>query len=206
MLTVQQSERLVIDPLVRLWNTEVRPQVTPNACVLSARIASEVFTYFGIKHEVISMAAMAVNDKMLAHQRAGLHFKEWDADAWSVGVGFGDNMIATGKDSRDGNGFDGHLVVVTESFYVDLTAYQFDRIGQGIDTGGSLVVPREEVTFPFVLNEGSPNSWFHISLKEGHLLVLNNGNNAYKNSPDWRNHYKRQTGDIIRSIRDEISL
>jgi hypothetical protein len=114
-------------------------------------------------------------------------------------------MVATNKDSRDANGFDGHLVVVTESFYVDLTAYQFDRIAQGIETGGSLVAPRENITYPFVLTERSENSWFHIALKQGHMLFLNNNNQAYKNSPDWRYHYKRQAGDIIRLIRDEIS-
>jgi hypothetical protein len=205
MTILAESEQLIINPLVKLWNSEVRPHVSVNACVLSARITSEVFSYFGVKHEVVPMAVMAMNDKMLAHQKAGLYFKEWDADAWSVGVGFGNDMVATNKDSRDANGFDGHLVVATESFYIDLTAYQFDRITQGIETGGSLIVPRGDIEYPFTLSEQSKNSWFHIALKQGHMLFLNNNNQVYKNSPDWRTHYKRQTGDIIRSIRDEIS-
>ena len=204
MITKAEAERLVIDPLVELWNSEVRPNVVPNACVLSARIASEVLAYFGIEHVTLSMAAMAMNDVMLEHQQEGRVFTEWTPEAWSVGVGFS-GMVATNKDYRDPSGFCGHVVAITNHHYIDLTAYQFDRIPQGIETGGSLVLPLGAIVHPFTLNPESPNSWFYTKLKQGHMVMLNNNNNDYKHSPDWRVHYKRQTGDIIRNIKETIS-
>lgn len=204
MITEVEAERLILDPLVELWNTEVRPHVVPNACVLSARIANEVLTYFGIKHTTLSMAVMAMNDLMLEHEQEGRPYDTWDPTAWSVGVGF-TQMVATKNDYRDATGFCGHVVAITEHHYVDLTAYQFDRIKNGIETGGSLVIPFSEITHPFTLNPESPNTWFHAKLKQGHMVMLNNQNNDYKHSPDWRVHYKRQTGSIIRAIKEKIS-
>jgi hypothetical protein len=198
------TERKVIDELVALWNSEVRPHVVPNACVLAARITSEVLGYFDIKHDVISMAAMAMNDKMLAHENEGRSHLNWDEDAYSVGVGFGESAVWTRNDSRDGRGFDGHVVVVTKNFYIDLTAYQFDRPQFGIETSGSLVAPLSDFVFPYTLSPNSINSWYYLALTKGHMVVLNNQNNQYKNSPDWKIHYKRQTGDIIRTIRQNI--
>lgn len=204
MITNIEAERLVIDPLVELWNSEVRPHVVPNACVLSARIASEVLTYFGIKHVTLSMAVMAMNDLMLEHEQSARPYNTWDPEAWSVGVGFS-QMVATKTDYRDPSGFCGHVVVITEHHYLDLTAYQFDRLEHGIETGGSRVIPLSEIIHPFTLNPESVNTWFYTKLKQGHMVMLNNNNNDYKNSPDWRTHYKRQTGDIIREIQTRIS-
>lgn len=203
-MTDVQTERLVIDNLVDLWNSEVRPHVIPNACVLSARIASEVLAYFNIHHTTLSMAVMAMNDRMLEHEQAGVSYTNWDPDAWSVGVGF-NQMVATKNDYRDSNGFCGHVIAITNHHYVDLTAYQFDRIPYGIETGGSMVIPFSDIIHPFTLNPESPNSWFYAKLKQGHMVMLNNQNNDYKHSPDWRVNYKRQTGDIIRTIKKRIS-
>lgn len=205
MITNVETERKVIDHLAQLWNSEVRPHVMTNSCVLSARIASEVFTHFGIEHQVRSMAVMAMNDKMLAHQKNGDTYTAWDPDAWSVGVGFGESMVATNKDFRSRNGFDGHLIVTTDTFYVDLTAYQFDRLEHDIETGGSLVVPVDHFVYPFTLGQGVLNQWLYIGLKRGHLLMTHNKNYDYENSPDWRIHYQRQVGDIIREIHNRIS-
>lgn len=205
MITNIETERKVIDHLVDLWNSEVRPNVMTNACVLSARIASEVFTHFNIEHTVRPMAVMAMNDKMLAHQQNGDTYTAWDADAWSVGVGFGQSMVATNKDSRQSNGFDGHLIVTTDNFYVDLTAYQFDRLEHGINTQGPLVVPISDVVYPFTFSSDALTYWLYISLEEGHLVMTSNKNYTYENSPDWRIHYQRQVGDIIKEIHNRIS-
>lgn len=129
----------------------------------------------------------------------------WDADAWSVGVGFGQAMVATNKDSRQSNGFDGHLIVTTDNFYVDLTAYQFDRLEHGINTQGPLVVPISDVVYPFTFSSDALTYWLYISLEEGHLVMTSNKNYTYENSPDWRIHYQRQVGDIIREIHNRIS-
>lgn len=198
------EEKLIIDELVGLWNSEVRPHVVVNACILSARIASEVLGYFGIQHKTVSMAVMAMNDTMLEHQLEGRAFTEWSPDAWSVGVGFSD-MVATNKDYRDSRGFCGHVVAVTAHHYIDLTAYQFDRIPQGIETGGSMVLSNEDMVYPFVLNPEVSNDWFYTKLNKGHMTMFNNNNNKYKQSPDWRVHYKQQTGAIINSIKTTIS-
>ena len=204
MITNIETERKILDSLVELWNSEVRPHVVTNACVLSARLASEVLDYFGIKHRVLPMSVMAMNDEMLKHQQEDVHYTAWSPTAWSVGVGFG-QMVATNKDSRDGTGFDGHVVVVTDNHYIDLTAYQFNRVEHRINTGGSVVIPMTDITYPFTLSSEMPNEWIYIALQQGHLLMAPNGNDEFKDSPDWRTHYKRQAGDIIRQIRTRIS-
>lgn len=204
MITSIEAEREVINALVDLWNSEVRPHVTTNACILSARITSEVLKSFNIEHAVFSMAVMAMNDEMLHNQQNEVLHTAWSPTAWSVGVGFG-QMIATNKDSRDGTGFDGHVIVVTDNHYIDLTAYQFDRLEHHIDTNGPLIVPMADVIHPYTLTPNSPNQWIYVPIQEGHLVMAPNKNEDFYNSPDWQIHYQRQTDDIIRQIRARIS-
>lgn len=199
------KERFIAESLVECWNKDVRPHVVENACVLAARITSEVLSYFDINHWIMPMMAMSMNDKMLEHQKSNVHYTDWDKSAWSVGIGF-PNMVATGRDLRTGNGFDGHLVVVTKDLYIDLTAYQMSRPERGIDTGGSLLMEINDIEYPYYLNDSFSNKWGKVPIKQGHLLMTYNGNNAYKDSVDWKKNYKIQSGLIIRSVRHLLSV
>lgn len=203
-IEIKNSQEEIAQCLVDCWNTDVRPHVVENACVLAARITSEVFSYFNISHWILPMMAMSMNDKMLDHQIANTPPKDWDKSAWSVGVGF-PNMVATNADLRQGEGFEGHLVVVTKNLYIDLTAYQMSRPQHGIDTGGSLLLPVDSIVQPYYLNDAFPYEWGKIPIKEGHLLVTWNGNYSYKDSNDWKKNYKVQSGSIIRTIRNRLA-
>ena len=197
------NEQLILQKLVESWNQDVRPFVVENACVLAARIASEVLTYFGIEHKHVSMAAMSMNDIMFAHQKNGDHHSQWDTSAWSVGVGF-PNMVATNVDNREASGFEGHVVIITDNFYLDLTAYQMSRLNRGIDTGGSILVSLQQIRHPYTMPL-FPGDWSYIPIPEGHLLATPNDNEQYKLSNDWRKNYKIQSGEIIRSVRNQLS-
>lgn len=202
-IEIQTSETEIAQCLVECWNTDVRPLVVENACVLAARITSEVLSHFGISHWILPMMAMSMNDKMLEHQINNVPPKDWDKSAWSVGVGF-PNMVATNADLRKGHGYEGHLIVVTEKLYIDLTAYQLSRPQHGIDTGGSILIPKDSIIEPYYLNEAFPDEWGKVPIKEGHLLVSFNGNHSYKDSTDWKKNYKVQSGAIIRKIRNML--
>lgn len=202
-IEIQTSESEIVQYLVECWNTDVRPLVVENACVLAARITSEVLSHFNISHWVIPMMAMAMNDKMLEHQLANVPPEQWDKSAWSVGVGF-PNMVATNVDLRKDHGYEGHLVVVTEKLYIDLTAYQLSRPHHGIDTGGSIMIQKDSVQ-PFHLNNSFPHEWGNVPIKEGHLLVQFNGNHKYKDSNDWKTNYMVQSGSIIRKIQHMVA-
>lgn len=191
----------ILSGIRRGWDTHVRPYVKSNSCVLASRVAHEVLTYFGVAHEVLPTMAIAMNSLMKQHYMDSLHHSLWSPEAWSVAVGF-PNAVALRQDSREPQGFDGHLVVATSQFYLDLSASQFDRPERSIKTGGSLLFNHDTITrFQFPKEDFY---WNYFPIDEGSFFFrLLSGNDSYKNSPDWRTNYKSFAGDIIRSIRDE---
>lgn len=195
------NERAILELLNTAWNQQVRPLVMAEACVLSARMTSKVLDYFDIRHEVKPLRLMVANDIMLDHLFEGDGPEQWKPEAWSVGVGF-TNMVATNSDRRSSDGFEGHVVVTTDNFHVDLTAYQFDRPEHGIVSGGSIVVNNEDLVFTSALESGNP--WTYLRLQQGHMMFQGNGNWRFIQSRDWCVNYKRQIDSVIRAIEENL--
>lgn len=176
------------------WTEKVRPYASVNACILAARTAHEVFGYFGIKHTVQPVMALAVNDRMYDIMVAATErLASFPPDAWSIGVG---REVPAQSD----NGWSGHLAVITDTHYVDLSAEQFDRPQRQIMSGGPIVARSSE--FEFV--EAPTFRMWHRPMLKGHYLWMHEDNVTYKGSNDWRLNYKEFTGQIIRSIREKL--
>lgn len=182
-----------ISALSDYWNEHIQPEVLPNACILASRYATEVLSYFDIHNTVVSASVHACNDIMLDFMLTTGGTPPFPDDAWSVGVGI-PNASAQIKPS--GTGWDGHAVVLTRSFFIDLTAPQLDRPQYDIVTGGSIVMPLSEIkTSPL------SDKWGYIKLPSGHYSWTTTGDARYKSTKDWRSTYKLFTGDAIRSLK-----
>ena len=70
-MTTKQA--FVTEKLNEFWQAEVAPNVKKNCCILSARITSEVFTYFNIQNKVIPVSAFVCNDEMAERASAPLY-------------------------------------------------------------------------------------------------------------------------------------
>jgi hypothetical protein len=175
------------------WTTVTKGKVAPNACVLAGRVATEVFTYFGVRHRLLPVGVAALNDRALVEIEAGRPIDEWPDEAWSVGVGKG-AVVA------DVPGWAGHLVAVVEgNVFVDLTAEQLDRPFQALEVGGPLVVDGTEfeiVSYPGLF------SGMAIDVKQGRYVWWPEPDNvSYRRVRDWRVHGKKFAGPVIRYIR-----
>lgn len=181
-------ENAICNAIKDSWIEFVAPRVTPNSCVLAAKVVSEVLKRLGLSAFVVPMKAMAVNDVMLDHQLNNVHYAQWSEDAWSVGVGY-EKTDASRVDNRLGAGFDGHLIVSTSTHFVDLTAGQFDRPAKGIDTGGPIVVPLDSLDFAFSFPVDPASRFIYRELNEGHILYEQSEDYSYEKSRDWTINY-----------------
>lgn len=178
------------------WHQNIQPEVLPNACILASRYASELLTYFGVENSVIPVAVVACNDPMLEFLTTTDGVPPFPDGAWSVGVGVPN---AKAEIYPKGDGWNGHAVVITRSFYVDLTAPQMDRPKYNIVSGGSLIAEIAEMrTSPLI------DGWNYIQLPQGHYSWRQTNDAKYKDSKDWNSTYRLFTGNAIRSIRKDF--
>jgi hypothetical protein len=183
------EEELILRRLVDQWVETVQPFTNVSACVLAARVGHEVLDYFGIPHTVQPVFCSAVNDKMWAQVLTGKPMTN-SADDGSWGVG-------AGKGVGDGTGWPGHVVLITDKHYIDLTVEQFDRPKKDIVSGGPLVAPLHE----FELIDNEAVTMLYRPLSKGRLMWMPQENPSYKQTIDWRANYKLVAGPIIRSIK-----
>jgi hypothetical protein len=138
--------------------------------------------------------AIATNDKMYdIMYNSTERIDRFPDDAWSIGVG-------SQVPAQSANGWSGHLVVITDELFIDLSAEQFDRPQRQIMSGGPIVARSTE--FEFV--EAPTFRMWHRPMTQGQLLWMHEENHTYKASNDWRKNYKEFTGPIIRSIRNQM--
>lgn len=187
-------EEQVIDSTARLWVEMCKPHVPKNACILASRTVIEVLKYHGLKSAPLAVNAMAYNDEMW--EILGSPPEEWTPKAWSVGCSNDPRTYGTFRTDRSG-GYAGHLVVVTRTSYVDLTADQFDRPHKGILTGSPLIVGLKSL-------ENHPHGLL-VPIQQGKMLVNGNDDDAFKHSPDWRFGYKDFAGWIIRRQKQDLT-
>lgn len=200
------SEQNLLDLLVSEWQDKVVGNVAPNACILGARVASEILSYFGVRHQVLVARVIAVNDLMLSHMEQGTDPIDFSPSAWSVAIGFPDNHRSR-PNLPVQPGFNGHVVILTDNFYLDLTASQMNRPFRKILVDEPLLVPLAEIGLRR-LREDDEIEWAFIPLKEGKLLFRfledSPSTTTYKKSRDWRIHYTRFAGPMIRSIKQSL--
>jgi len=180
------SEEQIVRALARAWDEEIAPNVHPACCILASRCARETLLYFNLSNQVLPLKVYCYNESGFDNRFTPL--ENWHDEAWGVGTG-----ELAGK-----NEYAGHIVVLSQNWFIDLSAKQYDRPQKGILTGGSIVKSRDEIVF--LRTEAQ------FPLKQGiYTMRLNAQNQSFKKSPDWLKGYRDYSGILIRTVKDLLN-
>jgi len=188
-----RHEKAVLAGLTAWWDGQ-KEQYEYSACILTARVTSDVLTYFKVPHRVIAVKSNAMNQ-----QRYERVCNLADGDD---GMTFLDGEYCVGaNDGEVGErGFGGHVVVITSSdTLVDLSNYQFDRPEHNIVTGNNVRIIKTDGAFHNFTN----NKELRIPLEQGQLLYWATNVTSYRDAPDWRVSYmlsKEAIEEISKSL------
>lgn len=178
------DERPVLDALADAWSSEIRPIVQINACILAARAGTAALHYFGV--DAVEVAGDIVVFNEVGHDLfcQDVPIGDWPEDAWSVGT----------CEGSPGNGYAGHLVVQTDGYVVDLTAYQSHRPRKQLFVPDSVIIAADTVT------EAPPWRAWRTELGATFLFRAT-GDRSYRSAPDWRKG-RSEAGRLIRRMRE----
>ena len=188
-----RREKLILAGLTEWWDGE-KAFYEYGACILTARVVTDVLTHFKIPHRLVAVKSNAMNQKRyervtnLADYDDGLDFLDGE-----YSIGANDGQI-------DERGFGGHLIVITSSdTLVDLTNYQFDRLLHNIVTGDGVRVTKMNGAFHGFTN----GKELMIPLEKGVLFYWAMDTTTYRDSPDWRLSYKLSQ-EVIATITESL--
>lgn len=146
-----------------------------NSCILATRHGIEILRHFDIPAKPVAVRALAFNQPGWQEFETALHEERaphYEGEAYSVGI--------SGDGDSDGGWWDGHLIIQTPRFLVDLTLHQMSRPQHNI--------PLE----PIYLDK--PKDWDSGGL---HIFGFDTGvtafykvmeeQDSYQHSGDWRN-------------------
>ncbi len=183
------SEEHVVWALGTVWSQRIAPDVPENSCILASRCAQEALTFFNVQNIVAPVGVICYNK--VAWDEKALAPSERSVFNWTVASTSRDINVEYKSDT---GGFDGHVVVCTPRFLVDLTISQFDRPLKGIVSGGAIVA------------EVSRNAGLDalvLGLEEGCAFMWGEPeNSAFRKSPDWKTNYKKWSGILIRDMKE----
>lgn len=168
------NESTLIYAMASGW-PEIAAGLKPNHCIIAARVAVEVGRYFGVPITPRAVDAIAFNGKGYELFQRGVPATEWPSEAWSV---------AAVRDDRDGyersphSGYDGHVIVESPRYIVDLSAEQFHRPGRTLDVGSPIVIEKPETYDPttVIARHG-----------ETTVIYIAEDGQRFATAPDWRN-------------------
>ena len=188
-----RREKTILSGLATWWDGE-KESYEYGACILTARVITDVLTHFKVPHRLVAVKSNAMNQQRyervtnLAEGDDGLSFLDGEHS-----VGANDGEIGE-------RGFGGHLVVITSSdTLVDLTNYQFDRPEHNIVTGDGVRVTKLNGAFHGLVN----GKGIEIPLEKGALLYWAMDTTKYRESPDWRLSY-RLSQEVITTIAESL--
>lgn len=131
--------------LLTIWPDDlaaVPGQAASGTCIESSKLAHRVMARFGVRTKVVACDVWMGNRHAVPHREKPLN--EWPADAWSVGVQSGTGPLvgkaASQAEPHRKQGFNGHVILIADSWLADMTAAQFDRPRHGIDVKGAIVL------------------------------------------------------------------
>lgn len=136
-----EAEALV-ETLPDSFATTIGIEGLKGRCVEASRIAVAVLSKMGTSCRAMACDADALNAAAEAARLADTPSNEWPVDAYSVGMRCDDTV--TGRNFHEParrRGFAGHLVVVGDDWFVDLTAAQLSRPDRGIVIPGAMAGP-----------------------------------------------------------------
>lgn len=167
---VTPPEDLMVKTLTQTWLKGVAPRLsTVSACVAGARFGSEYLKRFGIKSWAAQVDAIGLDEQSYQEMLNGEGPTGWSIGAISV--------------TDVPNKWNGHVVVETNEWFIDLTAGQFDRPDKGILFGNGLCVPVGELVHHVGIWQGD---WFEVPVAQGHYLFRDAVvQRDITKAPDW---------------------
>lgn len=135
-----------VSALVRLLPDDFATTINPidgrrrGRCVEACRIVRAVLGQLGVQTRPMACDVMAANAQAVELINQGLPAQSWGVGAWSIGCCCDSTRPAPISDEpARKRGFGGHLVLVGDGWFVDLTAQQFHRPELGIVVASALV-------------------------------------------------------------------
>lgn len=187
----------VLQGLLKYARPEILKEFRIDSCIVSAAVAIDVLTHFGILAEPLAVRALVFNEPLANHiQNDGFpteqQVQQWTKEdgSYSVGIGVGTQLP---------NKWAGHLVVLVErQLLLDLSLDQATRPQYNMFLNPLCV----EVDEQFL--SGSP-----IVFKVEQCVVrfdVLTGNKGYTSSPDWlfAERRKKIVTDTLRLIQGEL--
>lgn len=187
-------EREAVLAVVEVARPIILSQYRKDSCVASTRIGLGAFRRLGIPARPLPVEVAIFNPTMARLLREGTHptLALADPRAWSVGAGPDDSTPLKPK------GWKGHLVILTESFLVDLSLDQFARPERNLDLE-PIALPRPE---------GWPDEvkdWATWRTDAGIEIMYRSIEDwRWRNSPDWRRKRDDLTAEIEEIILDNL--
>lgn len=177
-------ERLMIETLSSVWVRGAVPRLTTaGACVAGSRFGLEYLRQVGIDCWVTQVDAIGLDEQSYEEVLNGEGPTGWSVGALSV--------------TEVPNKWNGHVVVETNEWFVDLTAGQFDRPDKGIVFGHGLCVPVGELVEHVGVWQGD---WFEVPVAQGHYLFRDAVvQRDITKAPDWHGglNLLKETVDFI---------
>jgi hypothetical protein len=168
----REKESLLVKDLASIWVQAVMPRLPDvGACVAGSRFGSEFMKELGVHAWATQLDAIAIDEQSYQEMLRGEAPNGWSVGAFSM--------------TTVPNKWNGHVVVETTNWFIDLTAGQFDRPDKGIVFGNGLCVPAEEIIFHENIWHGD---WFEVPVAQGHYLFRDAVvKRDITKAPDWHN-------------------
>jgi hypothetical protein len=166
----QVDEQIVMETLSSVWLRGAAPRLTTDgACVAGSRFGLEFLKQTGIEAWVTQVDAIALDEQSYREMLNGEPPTGWSVGALSV--------------TEVPNKWNGHVIVETNQWFIDLTAGQFDRPDKGIVFGNGLCVPTGKLIDHVGIWQGD---WFEVPVAQGHYLFRDAVvQRDIKKAPDW---------------------
>lgn len=155
-----------------------------NNCLLSTRVVMEIGQRVGVALSPLPVQMIVCNEQWATHVEA-LKCSPTDGDgaawakldnSWAVGVGY------RGASGPAANGWDGHMVVRSTSWFADFSVNQAERPERGIITGEAFIgeIPNRPV-WTFQNNHGTLIRYApHVA------------DTRFRHAPDWTERERRR--------------
>lgn len=121
----------IISALVEHARPIILTRFRPDSCIMSARVALDALSYFGIPAAPMTVRAFVANRRLLKRLGKGQFDRRRNGE-WSVGIGYGYDPNRIDPE----NAFDGHLVLISPHVggetLIDLSLDQAARPQYGI--------------------------------------------------------------------------
>lgn len=204
--------------MVESVRQHLRPRVlvdfTSDSCVATTRIAIDVFDYFGVPASPLPVTVIILNTEATNIIESGGTVEDvakqvWQQNAqtpggpWTIGLGFGEE--------KDGAG---HVALMLPSIssVADFSIDQATRRHKNIAL--------EPVVFP-VADDANPSDWEGATVQvqspgeAAVTLMYASAEPRYRHSPNWRRvsgapggreAFRSITGDVIRTVREDLGI